>query len=294
MTTTNDFGLADGVYANDYAIDSESSGTRYPHIQADNYLPSNLKTIIRLGSPNTALELLPIESPIFTATTFETFMFGDDGDETTLGLFNSSVRWVVLSRSKIFGLVKAENRVVPLLKGLKERGEVTVSQLLLGCVVDDVLILDNDEKPQIFTLKLKSSKTSFIGKESEKDSGQDRNNGHRTIAQLNKAIVNKSGGKAGQWMAHTVSIELGAVPEKFTSGDGKSSWGIRFVFPAGSVAKPLNAANSKAIFELVTSDDFKAFASDPFGLAKKATIAEAPTNSIAPTGDWTEDDGMPF
>ena len=293
MTTTNDFGLADGVYVNDYAIESESSGTRYPHIQADNYLPSNLKAIIRLGSPNTALELLPVESPLFTAVDFESFMFGDDGEETTLGLFNGSVRWIVLFRPKIFGLVKAENRVVPLLKGLKERGEVTVSQLLLGCVVDDVLILDNDGKPQVFTLKLKSSKTSFVGKESEKDAGQERNNGHRTIAQLNKAIVNKSGGKSGQWMAHTVSVEIGAVPEKFTNADGKSSWGIRFVFPVGSVAKPLNAANSKAIFELVTSDEFKEFATDPFGLAKKNPIAEAPQNA-APTGEWTDEDGMPF
>ena len=294
MTTTNDFGLADGVYVNDYAIDSEGGGKRYPHIQADNYKPSNLKAVIRIGSPNAALELLPIESPLFTAVDFESFMFGDDEEETTLGLFNSSVRWVILSRSKIFGLNKNENRVVPLMKGLKERGEVTVSQLLLGCVVNDVLILDNEGKPQVFTLKLKSNKTNFIGKESEKDSGQAQNKGHRTIAQLNKAIVNKSGGRSGQWMAHTVSVEIGAVPEKFTSSiDGQASWGIRFVFPSGSVAKPLNAANSKAIFELVTSDDFKTFAADPFGLAKKNPIAETVQNT-APTGEWTEDDGQPF
>lgn len=294
MTITNDFGLADGVYVNDYAIDAESSGTRYPHIQANNYQPSNSKVLIRLGSPNTALELLPVESPIFTAVNFETFVFGDDGEEVTLGLFSSSVRWIVLARPRIFGLIKSKNTVVPLAKGLKERGEVTVCQLLLGCLVDDVLILNNDEIPQVFTLKLKSNKSNFVGKESEKDCGQERNNGHRTIAQLNKAIVNKSGGKSGQWMAHTVSVDIGAVSEKFTSASvDQSSWGIRFVFPSGSVAKPLNAANSKAIFELVTSDEFKEFAADPFGLAKKNPIAEMPTTA-APTGEWSEDDGMPF
>lgn len=289
---SSDFGLSDAQYSNEYAIDREGGGVRYPHLQVDNYRPANAKTPVRVGIPDSAMNLIPPDSPLHKAVKYECFTYGDDGVDVDLGLIDDSVRWVILARPRIMGLVKATNDVVPLSKGMRERGEVTISKVLLACLVDGELILDENQNPQIFTLKLKSNKTGFVGNEQDKDCGMSRNNGHRTIAQLNKAIVSKAEGKPGQWLAHTASVVIGAVAEKFTGRDGKSSWGVRFVFPEGTNAKPLPSPIAKQIFQFVSTESFKELAKDPLGL-NRSTVAETEQPRSNPATE-TDFDDMPF
>lgn len=290
---SSDFGLSDDRYSSEYAIEGESGGVRYPYLQVDNYRPSNAKTPVRVGIPDSAMNLIPHDSPLHKAVKYECFSYGDDGVDVDLGLIDDSVRWVILARPRIMGLVKATNDVVPLSKGMGERGEVTISKVLLACIVDGDLVLDESQNPQIFTLKLKSNKTALVGNEQDKDCGMSRNNGYRTIAQLNKAIVGNAQGKPGQWLAHTASVAIGAVSEKFTGRDGKSSWGIRFVFPEGSGAKPLATPIAKQIFNFVTTEAFKELAKDPFGLNRSAAMAETEQPRSNATTESNFDD-IPF
>lgn len=278
-----DFGF-DGISASsaDYAVDGESGGASYPYIQATNYRPINGKQKIELGITADSLAMAQSEL-LASSVEMQSFEYGDDATEVELGVFDDSVRWVILARPQVKGLVKATNEIVPLAKGMKERGEVTVARLLLACVVGDDLICDSEGEPQIFTLKLKSSKTGFVGSEREKDFGAARNNNQRTIAQLNAGLVAHVGGKPGQWLGHIVSVELGAIAEKFSNKDGDASWGIRFVFPEGSTAKALPKKTAKQLFDFVSTDEFKALAKNPFGRAKAAEASPE-----------IEDDEMPF
>jgi hypothetical protein len=279
----DNFGLTDYAPGSEYAVDGERSGPAFPWIQADMYKPGNLKTEIRLGLPGAAMDMMDQESPLMGALTYTTASFGVSDDEVPFGAFNPGIRWVILCRPKLAGMIKATGDIVPLAKGMKDRGEVTVSRLFLACLIADGFVRTVDGEIQVFTLKLKSSKTAFIGNDRDKDFGQKANADHRTISQLNGALLAHAKGKPGQWLGHTVSVELGAVPEKFTSatasanGKKESSMGIRFVFPADSTAKPLPAALLPDVFGFVTSDSFKELAKNPFGDRLGSAQAEPDT-----------------
>ena len=94
----------------------------------------------------------------------------------------------------------------------------------------------------------------------------------------------------GQWLGHTVSVEIGAVAEKFGNGDGESSLGIRFVFPEGSTAKPLPKKVLDKVFKFVCEDKFKAVARNPFARANQQQAESAP--SLPAVDD--DFDEMPF
>lgn len=258
------FGLDNYTVDNSYAIDGEANGPSYPWIQADEYRPRGLKDKISLGI--TADSLALIDGQLDGAVDVSTISFGDD--EVEFGAFKPGVRWVVLCRPKMQAIVKDTGEIVPLRKGMKERGEVTISKLFLACIVDGDPVLNNEGTVQIFTLKLKSSKSGFVGSAREADYGVKRNNGHRTIEQLNQAIVKINKARPNQWLAHTVSVSLAAIPEKFSNGTD-SSIGIRFVFEPKSNAKPLSDLAKSKIMELVTSEEFRELAADPFGLKRQ-------------------------
>lgn len=283
------FGLGNApVVGADYAIDGESGGASYPWIQADNYRPSNAKSKIAIGITAESLALAGSEI-LSDAVNMESASYDDEGTEVEFGYFDIGVRWVILAKPRTLGMHKATGEIVPLAKGMKGRGEITVCRLLLGCIVGDELVMDDDGNPQIFTLKLKSSKTAFIGSDRDKDFGVSRNNNHRTIAQLNDALLKRANGKPGQWLGHTVSVELGAVAEKFSNADGESSLGIRFIFPEGSIARPLPKRVLDKVFKFITTDEFKTLARNPF--ARPQQQVEPTPTSLAVDEDFDE---MPF
>jgi hypothetical protein len=279
------FGLDSYAVNASYAIDGDISGPRYPWIQADCYQPQNAKQKINVGITADSMALLD-GLDLSKMVDMKTSSFDDDGTEVEFGVFKKEVRWVILARPKVMSMVKATGEIIPTLsKGMKARGEVTVCRVLLGCLIGDEVVKDYGGEVQVFTLKLKSSKTALVGSGGDKDSGIERNGGHRTIELLNSILVKRAEARPGQWLGHTVSVEIGAVAEKFSNADGDSSVGIRFVFPEGSTAKALPTEAVADVFKLVSSDDFKALAKNPF---KPASVLESVTIEY---GDGEE---MPF
>lgn len=290
----SDFLIEEGFAGSDYAVESEGTGPRFPWLQASCYKPLNTKVVIGVGLTSDALEVVSEQEQkkLSDALSWGVTSYDDEGTEVKFGAAIDDVRWVILSRPKIFGMVKETEEIVPLTKGLKGRGEVTVSQVLLACIAKDSVIKDSEGKPQIFTLKLRSSKTALLGSDRDKDFGVARNGGHKTIGQLNAALTAHAKVKPGSWLGHTVSVQFAAVPEKFESNDGQSSLGVRFIFKEGAGARPLSKDVIKDIHALVTSPDFKELAANPFAKQPKKEEEEysfvvSSEGDVAPiAGDW--------
>jgi hypothetical protein len=275
------------TYEADYSVQGESQGPRYPWVQADIYQPKNAKEQVRFGLTEDSFLMLATDIPgdIIAAS------FDDSGDTMPFLVPSNDVRWVILARPRIMGMVKATGDIVPLEKGMRDRGEVTISIVLLACVAAGDFVRDSDGAIQIFTLKLKSSKTAWTGNTRYKDFGQGSNANQRTIEQFNQMLVSYAGGRSSHWLGHTASVRLGAKPEKFTStASGDSSWGIRFGFEDGSGAAMLPPALAKAAFEFVTTPEFKSLAANPFNKSGTPEPIAAPE----PASMAVDDGDMPF
>jgi len=250
----------------DLAQEGEGGGLRYPAIMADTYKPANTKTKVMLGLTEPHLDLLDdrADGLVGAAVSIE---YGEDVEQ--FSPISDGVRWVVLAQPRLFAENQETKEISTLTKGMSDRGEKTVSKVLLGCLVNDKLVLDSEGLVQIFTLKLKSTKTNLIGNRTDKDGGVAKNADYSTIASLNNAVrANCKGAAKNAWVAHLASIELLAVSELFTKsgGDGKkkadSSMGIRFIFGEG--AKQVPREEAKKIVELISTEEFKEFAKNPF------------------------------
>ena len=252
----------------DLAQEGEGGGLRYPAIMADTYKPANTKIKVTLGLTEPHLDLLDdrADGLVGAAVSIE---YGEDVEQ--FSPISDGVRWVVLAQPRLFAENQETKEITGLTKGMSDRGEKTVSKVLLGCLVGGKLVLDSEGLVQIFTLKLKSTKTNLIGNRTDKDGGVEKNAGYSTIASLNNAVrANCKGAAKNAWVAHLASIELLAVSELFTKsgggGDGKkkadSSMGIRFIF--GERAQQVPSAEAKKIVELSGTEEFKEFAKNPF------------------------------
>ena len=75
------------------------------------------------------------------------------------------LRWVFLTIPKVFLLDKKTKQISYPERGIKLAGtsKVTIAKCFLACISGDNLVLDVDGLPQIFTLKLTSTKTQLIG-----------------------------------------------------------------------------------------------------------------------------------
>jgi len=275
----------------DLAQEGEGGGLRYPAIMADTYKPANTKTKVMLGLTEPHLDLLDDRAVglVGAAVAIE---YGEDVEQ--FSPFSDGVRWVVLSQPRLFAENQETKEISNLTKGMKARGEKTVSKLLLGCLVDGKLILDAGGLVQVFTLKLKSTKTNLVGNRTDKDGGVETNAGYSTIASLNNAVLASCKGAAkNAWVGHLASVELKAVSELFTKSDleGKkkadSSMGIRFIFGEGAKQVPRDEA--KKIVELIGTEEFKEFAKNPF--VKFAALAATTEHEYEIE---TEDGGLGF
>ena len=272
--------------------DDSSDSQSFPALQANCYQPSSMKQEISLCLSDESMGKLDPDSIKALGIKLSTAEFGDS--EVNVGLLPSDVRWVVLAAPKLFCTDKSTNEVFRLERGvsLRDTGRVTISRVLLAAVdADEKLLLDASGAVQIFTLNLKSSKSALIGSMREPDAGVARNNGHRTICSLNKAM-REHYKQPRAWLVHLASVELKAIPEMFKSRvSGESSKGIRFVLGDGN-AKVLSEEQQKKIFDLVSSEDFKELAADPFRLsAKKSEEIKAEVTIEYPkddekTGTW--------
>ena len=238
-----------------YAMEDES-GARFPWLQADEYKPRNLKETVNLCIPEAALELLADDAMDGIESQPITTIFGEDEG---LAYVFKNVRWIILTKpTTAFAQNKDDGSIKKIFKGMKFGDEwKSVSRLYLACIVGDSIMVDDQGTPQIWQMKLSGLKTQWIDGKIE----------DKTIAELNKSLCKHYKVKKG-WITHLVSVAISAFPRNFSSAikSKESSIGTMFGFAAEDKAKPLSEANQKLVFELVSSDDFKAMAKDPFGI----------------------------
>jgi hypothetical protein len=278
MTTTQAF---DGINK-DYFTTTEDKGARYPYLQSTIYQPTALSKkqlsgmaesdYITVGGvayerPRMALsvdsvDMLDAAEVERLALEIETHMFGKE--EVNLFVVPAWCRFIVLAKPKLYKVNKDSKEVSYLSRGdkLAGTGFVTTARLLLGMISNDQLVKDSSGVPQVFTLKLTSTKCNLV---------ESRNPEDKTIAKLNEAVVKHHGAPRNAWATHLVSVGLLPVPRQFTSqAKGETSVGVMFEI---SDPKPLPTEAQADIYALVNSDDFKTLADDPFYL-KSAKVEE--------------------
>jgi len=272
----------DGAIQVEYGIASEQSGQQYPAIQVSEYQPKNLKGEVRLVLSEASVDLMNPDFIPRVAIASESCDYGS-GDALMFAI-EPTARFVILAMPKTFAMDKETKEVFSLQKGqkLKDLNRVTASKLFLSMVIADEIVLNNDGTPQVFTLKLTSTKTALIG-------GDRDEKGSATIHSLNKSLESHFGAKR-QWLTHLVSVSLKVKPEKFTSAiNGKSSNGVLFFLEGGARALP--SENQKLTFDLVSSDEFKELAKDPFRLNSKTQTLEESFEAVTESSD---PNGIPF
>jgi hypothetical protein len=291
------------TYEADYSVQGESRGPRYPWVQADCAQPQSATQTVKFGLSADSLKNVQGEIPGDMGRA----MF--PGGEVDFLVPSVDVRWVILARPRLFAMVKTETPesqgregdVFPLTKGMRERGEITASLVLLGCVVGGDFIRDADGEIQVFTLKLTSTKTNWVGGLKEKDLGVSRfidavkskdfgESQARTIESFNQKLVQMQNGRSNHWLGHTASIRIGVVAKAIPTSDGKKqSLSNIFCFEPGSGAAMLPPALAKASFEFVSTPEFKSLAANPFDKSGTTSIATPQPVSMA-----VDDEEMPF
>lgn len=229
---------------------------KYPALQADNYQPKSLKTEINLCLAEESVDLLSPETIEKLSLEITPVNFGED--DINVFVPKSQLEYVILGMPRLDLYNKESKRYEALVSGTKLAGtkKVTAAKLFMCVTIAGDLLLDNDGKPQIFTLNLKSSRTGLL-------KAQSPTAGDGTLHSLNTAL-NKHYQVNG-WVTHLVSVKLLAVPEKFTSSvSGDSSLGIKFALQ--DAATLLTEANQKAMFELLQAPDLQADMDNPFKL----------------------------
>lgn len=250
-----------------YAIEDESRGQSFPALQATDYQPKNSKVVVNIGLSDESTGMLTDDAIFKLKFETETVSYGET--EVTLHIPTSEVRWVIVGRPKLFLFDKDNGEYSLLQKGQKLKGtkKVTIAKLFLGCVCNGELLLTDEGKPQLFTLNLKSSKTALIG-------GYRSQPGDGTIESLNKGL-NKHYDCKG-WLTHLVSVDIKAVPERFTSGSGESSLGIKYVLEGS--ARILPEEQQKMMFEVANDREIKEIINDPFRVGSPSQAQEQPSS----------------
>lgn len=236
-----------------YAVESESIGQKYPSLQASNYKPSNPKEKIELCLSQESHDLLQFPNVI----KFEPIEAYFDAESYTMQKFPDEIRWVILDIPKTYVLDKSTGKIDYLKRGVKFAGtsNVSISRVYLAALVGDDFSITATGAPQIFTLKLTSTKTQLINNFRDPE--------YKSISKLNKAL--QSHYKTKNNLIHLVSVKLQASPYKFTSSkSGESSLGIMFELTGN--AKPLSKINQGLIYELLQDPEITQDLKDPFRL----------------------------
>ena len=235
-----------------------TSGESFPVIMAANYAPK-IKEQVSLCLLADKTNDMSEDELASLKLTPSVVQYGDNEDCHILTGLNNENRFVILAKPDLYVMDKGDKKVLSRLqKGMKLGAIITVAKLYLAVLkTDGSLVMDqSNDQPQIFTLKLTSTKTKLIF--------DNRDPKASTIDSLNRAL--KIHYKSANNLVHLVSVSIVANPTKFTSStDAKqSSVGIMFAFDGA--AKPLSDCNQKMISALVQSDRFIELSSNPFGI----------------------------
>lgn len=271
-----------------YFIPDEERGISLPALQAETYKPVNTKQSVSMGFSPESVELIPeAVREMFGFRQVEA-VYADGDAEVQLHIPTVDVRWVIVRRPSLFVYDKDSGEYSELVKGMKFAGtkKVTAAKLFLACVCDGTLVLDESDLPQLFTLKLTSSKTNLIG-------GPRSEPGDGTIESLNRGLCKHYNTRG--WLTHLVSVAIKAVPEKFSQRNGdQSSLGIKFALDGN--AKVLPEESQKILFDFVQTPQVVDLVKDPFGVLQKRSQEQpiAPASQGYQESEYEEYDAIPF
>jgi hypothetical protein len=258
----------------DYGIAIEENGPSLPAIQATTYQPRTMSEKVKLCLSPDSFDMLDPESGLASLCIPEVCNFGEDDE--SMWVLPEGCRFVVMGLPKLFVLDKGTGVISRLTRGEKLAGtkKVTITRLTLAMIKPDgEVLLGGDGRPQLFTLKLKSNKTSLV-------TGDRRDPDFKSLADLNKALQAHFE-KRGVSLTHLVSVGLDVVPRKFTSGvSGESSTGI--IFTIGAAAKPLPESQQLMMFQLLQDPEVLGLIQDPFRLKAQESPDNAPMSGIDP------------
>lgn len=236
-----------------YAIKSNLAEQKYPALQVNNYRPATLKDTIYFCLSEDSCDLLSSEHNL--STDIVECYYGRES--ILMHQIIAPVRWIFLNIPRIFICDKNTKEISLPEKGVKLFGtnKVTIAKCFLACLNDEDLVLDIDGLPQIFTLKLTSSKTQLIG--------DLQNPENQTILSLNRELQKHL--KTRDNLVHLVSVNLEANAREFVSNhSGDSSLGVNFELVGN--AKVLSQKHQEQIFNLISNEEIQALFADPFGL----------------------------
>lgn len=240
----------------EFAVKSNIKEQIHPALQVTTYKPLTLNEEIRFCLSENSLDLIDPNCDLLETKTVEC-IYGRE--PVLMHEIVSPVRWIFLNLPRIFHYDKNTKEVTIPERGSKLFGtnKVTIAKCFLVCLINNKLVLDSEEKPQIFTLKLTSNKTQLIR---NKDEGG-------TLFALNREIQKYS--KTRDNLIHLVSVNLQAKSKEFTSSHtGDSSLGVMYELTGN--AKVLQPEQQQQIFNLISHEEIKTLLDDPFDLQPKS------------------------
>lgn len=257
----------EGINA-DYGIQMDESGPKLPAIQATTYQPRTMGEKVALCLSEESFDMLDPNSGVAELCTPEVCNFGTD--DLTMWKLPEGCRFIVLGVPRLYILDKDTGLYSYPVRGEKLAGtkRVTATRLTLAMLKPDgELLLGLDGRPQLFTLKLTSSKTCLVA-------GDKYDPEFKSIQDMNKALQAHFK-RRGVSLTHLVSVGLAVTPKKFTSrASGETSTGIMFTLATG--AKPLSEAQQVLMFELLQDAEVLGMIQDPFRLKNREDAGEQP------------------
>jgi hypothetical protein len=255
----------EGVNA-DYGIYLDESGPKLPAIQATTYQPRTMGEKVALCLSEESFDMLAPDPAMTELCTPEVCNFGED-DENMWKL-PEGCRFIVLGVPRLYILDKDSGVYSYPVRGEKLAGtnRRTATRLILAMLKPDgEMLLGVDGRPQLFTLKLTSTKTNLV-------TGDKYDPDFKSLQGMNNALQAHFK-KRGVSLTHLVSVGIAATPRKFPSRtSGETSTGIMFTLVTG--AKPLPESQQVLMFELLQDAEVLGMIQDPFRI--KEAKEEAP------------------
>lgn len=242
-----------------YAVPMEEVGASYPALQAMDYRPTRVNQEVPMCLSEDSFGMLDETYVATLGSDPDLAYYGED--EVSIFKLPAGVRFTLLGIPGLFVYDKADGSYWRLTRGLKLKGtsKVTATRLpLLMLLPNGSFVLRADGNPQVFTLKLTSTKTKLL-------QGDKKDAEFKSIYGLNDKLKAHYGVK-GQSLTHLVSVSIKAMSRKFSNGND-SSLGVMFEFEGG--AKKLPEALQKQTFELLQDETVQQLIKDPFGLDSK-------------------------
>ena len=240
-----------------FGIQMDEAGPKLPAIQATTYQPRTMGEKVSLCLSEESFDMLA--DPAMTELcSVEACNFGED--DVTMYRLPDGCRFIVLGVPRLYILDKETGIYSYPVRGEKLAGtkRVTATRLTLAMLKPDgEMLLGMDGRPQLFSLKLTSSKTCLV-------TGDKFDPEFKSLQGMNKALQAHFK-KRNVSLTHLVSVGLAVTPKKFTSrSSGETSTGIMFTLTTG--AKPLPESQQLLMFELLQDSEVLGMIQDPFRL----------------------------